>query len=172
MKIDGLGRTLVALAALSAAGCGGFWQPRPVPFAASDSVLMVQRPIAFPAGTTRIYFQHGGPVTERQLTVWEHHCALAIDHALDAAVVIEPGPQSVAHTQRRRTIGEWGYGVMTYESSFVFATDARPLYALYCELWTMGGDHVRHAHITPEELAEVLGDGLSLTTKTAVNSLK
>lgn len=172
MKIDGFGRMLVGLAAVFAAGCSGFWQPRPVPFVSSDSVVMVHRPIAFPAGTTRIYFQHGGPVTDRQLTVWEHHCALAIDHALDTAVIIEPGPRSVAQTQRRRTIGEWGYSVMTYESSFMFATDARPLYALYCELWTMGGGHDQRAHVTPAELAEVLGEWLSLTTMTEVNSLK
>jgi len=172
MKIDSLGRLFVGLATLAAAGCAGFWQPRPVPFAAADSVVMVQRPIEFPAGTTRVYFQHGRPVTGFQLTVWEHHCALAIDHAFDTAVAIEPGAQSVAHTQRRSTVGEWGYGVMTYESSFLFATDARPLYALYCELWTMGGGHGQGAHVTPAALAEVLGDWLSLTTLTEVNSLK
>ncbi|MFA7593068.1 MAG: hypothetical protein WCY26_04925 [Thiohalobacteraceae bacterium] len=172
MKTGGLKGLLVGLAALSATGCAGFWQPRPVPFAAPDSVLLVQRPIDFPAGTTRVYFQHGGPVTERQLTVWEHHCALAIDHAFDTAVTIEPGPQSITHTQRRRTIGEWGYGVMTYENSFFVTQDARPLYALYCELWTMGGGHDNRAHITPAGLAEVLGDWLSLTTTAEINAVE
>lgn len=172
MTIDGFKGVLAGLAALFVAGCAGFWQPRPVPFAAEGSVLMVRRLIEFPAGTTRIYFQHGGPVSERRLTVWEHHCALAIDRAFDTAVTVGPGPLSVAHTQRRRTIGEWGYGVMTYESSFFLAADARPLYALYCELWTMGGSRDQRAHVTPAELAEVLGGWLELVPAAQVNSLK
>lgn len=149
------------------AGLGGcsaaFWQPRPVPYIEPDSQIIVQRPLTFPAGTTRLYFQQGRLVTQRQLSVWEHHCALAIDRALDDDIDVPPGSISVARTQRRSTVGEWGYGVITYESSFYFSADAWPLYALYCEIWTQQDGYNHRHHLSAEELADLLGDWIDVT---------
>ena len=154
--------TKVLVPMLLLAGLGGctaaFWQPRPVPFADQHTAFVVQRPLTFPAGTTRLYFQQGQLVTQRQLSVWEHHCALAIDHALDDDVGISPGSFPVARTQRRSTVGEWGHGVITYESSFYFSADAWPLYALYCEIWTQQDGYNHRSHLSAQGLAEVLGD--------------
>lgn len=147
-------------ALLILAGCAA--QPRPVPFVAPDSELVLERPLNFPAGSTRIYFQHGGPVTERQLTVWEHHCALALDHAFDTATEIAATRWPVAYTQQRSTVGEWGYGVITYENSIYLGAEAHPVRALYCEIWTLHGGYAHQRHLTAVELAEVLGDWLRL----------
>jgi hypothetical protein len=149
----------VALGGCTAAS----WQPRPVPFAEPNTEFVVKRPLTFPEGATRLYFQQGRLVTQRQLSVWEHHCALAIDYALSDDVVISPGSFSVAHTQRRSTVGEWGYGVITYESSFYFSADAWPLYALYCEIWTQQDGYNHRRHLSAQGLAEVLGDWVGVT---------
>lgn len=159
MRIAGV----VSVTLMILTGCAA--QPRPVPFAAPDSELVLERPVSFPAGTTRIYFQHGHPVTERQLTVWEHHCALALDHAFDTATEIAAARWPVAYTQRRSTVGEWGYGVITYDNSFYLGTEARPVYALYCEIWTLDGGYMHQRHLTAEGLAEVLGDWLRVESQ-------
>jgi len=140
------------------AGCSAaFWRPRPVPFAEPQTELVLRQPVHFPAGTTRVYFQKGRAVTQRQLSVWDHHCALAIDRALDSDIDVPAAPITVVRTQRRSTVGEWGQGVITYESSFYFSADAWPLYALYCELWTQHDGYNHLHHLTAGELAEVLG---------------
>ena len=159
MRIAGV----VSVALLMLAGCAA--QPRPVPFAAPGSELVLERSVRFPAGSTRIYFQHGQPVTERQLTVWEHHCALALDHAFDTVTDIAAARWPVANTQRRSTLGEWGYGVITYESTFYLDAAAYPMYALYCEIWTLDGGYLHQRHLTAEGLAEVLGDWLRLESR-------
>lgn len=143
------------------------WRPRPVPFVGANAQLQLHQAVEFPAGSTRVYFQHGRPVTQRQLTVWEHHCALAIDHALETDLTLTPANYIVADTQRRTTVGEWGYGVMTYENTFLLASSARPLYALYCELWVLGNGYDPRQHPGPEQLAEILGPWLTVLTDPA-----
>lgn len=143
------------------AGCAN-WKPRPVPYAAAGAELVLETALEFPADTTRIYFQRGRVVTERQLSLWDHHCALAIDHAFEQLVTIPAGRYVVADTQRRSTIGDWGYGVITYESSFILAAEAWPLYALYCEQWTLGDPYDPRQHIRLEQLDETLSDALRL----------
>lgn len=144
-------------------GCSAhLWQPLPVPFVTADSELVLQHPLTFPAGTTRVYFQHGHPVRQSELTVWEHHCALALDHAFDVDVSIAAASFPVVRTQRRITIGEWGYGVVTYENSLYLAAAELPLSALYCEIWTQHDGYNYQRHITPQELAGVLGTWLLL----------
>lgn len=155
-------RSLSPLLLLLAGCSAAFWQPRPVPFAESQTELVLKQPVRFPASTTRVYFQKGRAVTQRQLSVWEHHCALAIDHALDSDVEIPADAIPVVRTQRRSTVGEWGQGVITYESSFYFSADAWPLYALYCELWTQHDGYNHRHHLSAGELAEVLGAWASL----------
>lgn len=145
----------------STAGCAQ-WKPRPVPYAAAGSELVLQRAIEFPPGTTRIYFQRGQIVTQRQLSVWDHHCALAIDHAFEESVILPAGTYSVADTQRRSTLGEWGHGVVTYENNFITAPSTRPLYALYCEIWTLGNPYDVRRHLSLEALSDTLGEWLSL----------
>lgn len=147
-------------ALLVLAGCSA--QPRPVPFAAPESELALERPLTFPAGATRIYFQHGRQVTERQLTVWEHHCALALDHAFDTTTELAAARWPVAYTQRRTTVGEWGHGVITYENNFYLDAAAYPVYALYCEIWTTHGGYMHQRHLTADELADTLGEWLRL----------
>lgn len=157
---------------VSLVGCAQ-WQPRPVPYATSGSELIVQRDLAFPPGTTRIYFQHGKVVTERQLSLWDHHCALALDHAFEETITLPAAAYSVVNTQRSSTLGEWGRGVVTYESSFLTAASARPLYALYCKLWTLGNPYDARHHISAEALAETLGEWLRLgSTEPAGNQGK
>lgn len=151
---------VLPVALLMLAGCAA--QPRPVPFVAPDSELVLERPLSFPAGTTRIFFQHGRPVTERQLTLWEHHCALALDHAFDTATEVAAVRWSVAYTQQRSTVGEWGFSVITYQDSVYLGASAYPVRALYCEIWTQGGGYLPTRHLTAEELAAVLGDWLRL----------
>ena len=156
------GIPLAGLALLiSLSGCAE-WQPHPVPYATSGSQLILQRALVFPPGTTRIYFQRGEVVTERQLSVWDHHCALALDHAFETTTTLPAASYSVVNTQRSSTLGEWGRGVVTYESSFITAASARPLYALYCEQWTLGNPYDARHHISAAALAETLGEWLRL----------
>lgn len=145
---------LPLLTACSATG----WQPRPVPFADAGAVLELRQPLRFPADTTRIYFQGGRMTNARGITVWEHHCALALDHAFETDLNIPVGPVPVVSTQRRISIGAASRGVATYENSFLFDASAHPLYALYCEIWVTGdGVNERH-YISADELGRVLGD--------------
>lgn len=138
------------------------WQSPPVPFVAAGAELELRTPVTFPAGTTRVFYQGGRTTDARGITVWEHHCALALDHGFDTDVSIPAGRVPVASTQRRTSIGAASRGVVVYENSFLFAASARPLYALYCEIWVIGDSlHARH-QLDAAELARVLGEAAVL----------
>lgn len=160
-----IGGLLPVLAGCSAMG----WQARPVPFVGADTELVLRKPLAFPADTTRVYFQGGRMTNARGISVWEQHCALALDHAFETEVSIPAGRWSVVSTQRRTTIGIASRGAVTYENAFLLAAPARPLYALYCETWVMGDGINERNHISADELARVLGDWVELRPVQAPN---
>jgi hypothetical protein len=149
------------LAVLS--GCGATaWQTRPVPYAGAGAELELRQPVTFPAGVTRVYFQDGRMTDARGITVWEQHCALALDRGEEADREIPAQRLPVVSTQRRSSIDAASRGVVTYENSFLFAASARPLYALYCEIWVIGDSLGEHHHIDAGELARVLGEWATL----------
>lgn len=155
---------------VSLSGCGVTgWQPRPVPFVEPGAELALRQPVTFPAGTTRVFFQGGRMTDARGIAVWEHHCALALDHAFDTDVSVPAGRIPVASTQRRTVFGAASRGVVVYENNFLFAATARPLYALYCEIWVLGDSlHERH-HLDAAGLARVLGETAELRPAQARN---
>lgn len=133
--------------------------PLPV---APGARLIVQQAMTVPADVTRIYVQHGTAGGARDITVWNHHCALIVPASVAQGPtrILPDTPLVVADIQRIMDAGVWEKGVINYRTRIRFTPASDPIQAMECELWQYGYDP--RAWLDPAELISVLGDVIAV----------
>ncbi len=154
------GRAVVLILAWLGAGtaCTSWQRPLP-PAGLADQVrghsLVLRRVLVFPAGETRLYFQHGRQQRAQDLTVWEPHCAWVAYRRPARRWVLAAGRLPVIRARAREELAFWGRGIVSWVTRIDFAPVAGQPLALECERW---GYDVYAGPLTAAEFHAAMGD--------------